>query len=90
MPLQRRLPKRGFTSRLSKNSAELRLHELAIPSEDIIDMDVLKKLNLVPKNTNKVKIILSGELKKSVTIKGLNVTKGALSAIEAAGGKVEN
>ena len=53
-------------------------------------MDVLKKLNLVPKNTNKVKIILSGELKKSVTIKGLNVTKGALSAIEAAGGKVEN
>ena len=90
MPLQRRLPKRGFTSRLSQNSAELRLHELAIPSEDIIDMDVLKKLNLVPKNTNKVKIILSGELKKSVTIKGLNVTKGALSAIEAAGGKVEN
>tara|TARA_B100001142_G_scaffold329998_1_gene395556 strand:+ start:7965 stop:8399 length:435 start_codon:yes stop_codon:yes gene_type:complete len=90
MPLQRRLPKRGFTSRISKNSAELRLHELAIPSEDIIDMDVLKKLNLVPKNTNKVKIILSGELKKSVTIKGLNVTKGALSAIEAAGGKVEN
>ena len=90
MPLQRRLPKRGFTSRLSKNSAELRLHELAIPSEDIIDMDVLKKLNLVPKSTNKVKVILSGELKKSVTIKGLNVTKGALSAIEAAGGKVEN
>jgi len=89
MPLQRRLPKRGFTSRISKNSAELRLHELAIPSEDIIDMDVLKKLNLVPKNTNKVKVILSGELKKSVTIKGLNVTKGALSAIEAAGGKVE-
>lgn len=90
MPLQRRLPKRGFTSRLSQNSAELRLHELAIPSEDIIDMDVLKKLNLVSKKTNKVKIILSGELKKSVTIKGLNVTKGALSAIEAAGGKVEN
>jgi large subunit ribosomal protein L15 len=89
MPLQRRLPKRGFTSRISKNSAELRLHELAIPSEDIIDIDVLKKLNLVPKNTNKVKVILSGELKKSVTIKGLNVTKGALSAIEAAGGKVE-
>lgn len=90
MPLQRRLPKRGFTSRLSQNSAELRLHELAIPSEDIIDIDVLKKLNLVPKSTNKVKVILSGELKKSVTIKGLNVTKGALSAIEAAGGKVEN
>ena len=90
MPLQRRLPKRGFTSRLSQNSAELRLHELAIPTEDIIDMDVLKKLNLVSKKTNKVKIILSGELKKPVTIKGLNVTKGALSAIEAAGGKVEN
>ena len=90
MPLQRRLPKRGFTSRLSQNSAELRLHELAIPSEDIIDMDVLKKLNLVSKKTNKVKIILSGELKKPVTIKGLNITKGALSAIEAAGGKVEN
>ena len=65
MPLQRRLPKRGFTSRVSKISAELRLHELAIPNDEIIDMDVLKKLKLVPKNTKKVKVILSGVKKSS-------------------------
>ena len=89
MPLQRRLPKVGFRSRMAKNTAELRLHELAIPQVDVIDMDCLKKLHLVPANVSKVKIIKSGELDKAVKIKGLAVTKGARAAIEAAGGSVE-
>ena len=89
MPLQRRLPKVGFTSRMARNTAELRLHELAIPSADVIDMDVLKKAHLVPANVSKVKVILSGKLEKAVKIKGLAVTKGARSAIEAAGGSIE-
>jgi|TARA_B100001094_G_scaffold211180_1_gene205036 large subunit ribosomal protein L15 len=89
MPLQRRLPKVGFTSKMAAYSAELRLHELAIPKEDVIDIEVLKKCNLVPKKVNKVKIILSGELDNSVKIKGLAVTKGARKAIEAAGGTIE-
>ena len=89
MPLQRRLPKVGFRSRMAKNTAELRLHELAIPTEDVIDMDVLKKLHLVPAQVSKVKVIKSGELDKAVKIKGLAVTKGARAAIEAAGGSIE-
>ena len=90
MPLQRRLPKVGFTSKMSFRYAELRLHELAILTEDVIDVDVLKKFNLVPKKANKVKVILSGEIKKPIIIKGLNVTKGARKAIESAGGKIED
>lgn len=89
MPLQRRLPKVGFTSRMAKKSAELRLHELAIPTDDIIDMDCLKKLHLVPATVTKVKIIKSGELDKAVKVSGLAVTKGARAAIEAAGGSIE-
>ena len=89
MPLQRRLPKVGFTSRMARNTAELRLHELAIPTEDVIDMDVLKKLHLVPAHVSKVKVILSGELDKAVKLKGVAVTKGARAAIEAAGGSIE-
>jgi len=89
MPLQRRLPKVGFRSRMARNTAELRLHELAIPEHDVVDMDVLKKLHLVPAHVNKVKIIKSGELGKPVNVKGLAVTKGARAAIEAAGGSVE-
>ena len=89
MPLQRRLPKVGFTSRMAKKSAELRLHELAIPTDDVIDMACLKKLHLVPATVTKVKVIKSGELDKAVKISGLAVTKGARAAIEAAGGSVE-
>jgi large subunit ribosomal protein L15 len=89
MPLQRRLPKVGFTSRMAKKSAELRLHELAIPTDDVIDMDCLKKLHLVPATVSKVKVIKSGELDKAVKISGLAVTKGARAAIEAAGGTIE-
>ena len=89
MPLQRRLPKVGFNSRMACNSAELRLHELAIPTDDVIDMDVLKKVHLVPAKVSKVKVILSGKIEKAVKIKGLAVTKGARAAIEAAGGSIE-
>ncbi|MDH4048727.1 MAG: 50S ribosomal protein L15 [Gammaproteobacteria bacterium] len=89
MPLQRRLPKIGFVSLMKSATAELRLHELAIPTEKVIDMDCLKKLNLVPATVTKVKVILSGKLDKAVKIKGLAVTKGAKAAIEAAGGSVE-
>ena len=89
MPLQRRLPKVGFSSRMARNTAELRLHELAIPEDDEIDMAVLKKLHLVPARVGKVKIIKSGDISKAVRVKGLAVTKGARAAIEAAGGSVE-
>ena len=90
MPLQRRLPKVGFTSRMAKYSAELRLHELAIPEADVIDIAVLKDLNLVPAFATKVKVIKSGELDKAVKLKGIAVTKGAREAIEKAGGSIED
>ena len=90
MPLQRRLPKVGFRSRMAKYSAELRLHELELPSADVIDIEVLKKENLVPASVTKVKVIKSGEIEKAVKLKGLAVTKGARAAIEAAGGTIED
>jgi len=89
MPLQRRLPKVGFNSRVGKTRAELRLHELAIPTADVIDIEVLKKFRLVPAQTSKVKVILSGEITKAVKLKGIAVTKGARAAIEKAGGSIE-
>ena len=89
MPLQRRLPKVGFRSRMAKYTAELRLHELVIPKDDFIDLDCLKKLNLVPAHVTKVKVIKSGELQKAVKLKGIAVTKGARAAIEAVGGSIE-
>jgi len=90
MPLQRRLPKVGFRSRMARYTAELRLHELTIPSADVIDMDVLKKANLVPAFVTKVKVIKSGEINKAVKLKGLAVTKGARVEIEKAGGSIED
>ena len=89
MPLQRRLPKVGFSSRMAKYSAELRLHELELPQVDVIDIDSLKKADLIPAQTEKVKVIKSGEIRKAVRIQGLAVTKGARAAIEAAGGSIE-
>ena len=90
MPLQRRLPKVGFASRMARFTAELRLHELEIPTDDVIDIESLKKANLVPAFASKVKVILSGKIEKAVKIKGLAVTKGARVAIEAAGGSIED
>jgi len=89
MPLQRRLPKVGFSSRISRVTTEIRLHELANLDVDVIDLQSLKSAHLINKNILRAKIILSGKLEKSVTVKGLMVTKGAKNAIEAAGGKVE-
>ena len=90
MPLQRRLPKVGFNSRMARFSAELRLHELTIPDADVIDIDVLKKCNLVPAAATKVKVIKSGDLDKAVKLKGIAVTKGAREVIEKAGGSIED
>ena len=71
MPLQRRLPKVGFTSRVGRVSAEIRLHELAAVEADVIDVDSLKKANLINKSTLHVKVMLSGDLDKAVTLKGI-------------------
>lgn len=90
MPLQKRLPKFGFTSRVSLISAEIRLGELNKVDGDVIDLDALKRADLVKLSAKRAKVFLSGELTKAVTLKGLAVTKGAKAAIEAAGGKVED
>ena len=90
MPLQRRLPKFGFTSAKSLVSEEVRLSELAKVSADVVDLAALKQANVIKDDTRFAKIVLSGELDKAVTVRGLKVTKGARSAIENAGGKVED
>ena len=90
MPLQRRLPKVGFSSRVGRVSAEVRLSELNNLGSDVIDVEVLKSANIVTKSTLYVKVMLSGVVDKAVTLKGIRVSKGAKDAIEAAGGKVED
>jgi len=91
MPLQRRLPKVGFRSQMARSSAEVRLHELAlVAGDEVVDIARLKKAHLVPAQTDKVKVILSGTLDKAVKLKGIAVTKGARAAIEAAGGSIED
>jgi len=90
MPLQRRLPKVGFASRSAKLSAEVRLDELAKIDADLIDLEALIKAYIVPARTQKAKVIDSGEITKSVQLKGIKVTPGARKAIEAAGGKIED
>ncbi|MBO9491005.1 50S ribosomal protein L15 [Endozoicomonas sp. G2_1] len=89
MPLKQRLPKFGFTSRKSLVRAEVRLHELNLIEGDVVDIHTLKNANLVARNIETVKIMLSGEINKPVTVRGVGVTKGARAAIEAAGGKIE-
>ncbi|WP_428241723.1 50S ribosomal protein L15 [Gynuella sp.] len=90
MPLQRRLPKFGFQSRIAKTTTEVRLNELAKVDADVVDIAALKKANIINNTMVRAKVILSGEINKAVTVKGLRVTKGAKAAIEAAGGKVED
>ncbi len=90
MPLHRRLPKVGFKSRTQRFVDEIRLHELnALPTE-VVDMEVLRQANLISSIVKRVKIIASGKIGRALTIKGIDVTKGARQAIEAAGGKVED
>ena len=88
MPLQKRLPKYGFSSRIALVSSEIRLSELNKIDGEIVSLDTLRSANLINQNIKQVKIFLSGKLEKAVVIKGLSVTKGAKSAIEAAGGSV--
>ncbi len=89
MPLQKRLPKYGFTSRVGRTTAQVRLSELNAVEGDTVDLAALKKADLVKENIVRARVFLSGELNKAVTLKGLAVTKGAREAIERAGGKVE-
>jgi large subunit ribosomal protein L15 len=89
MPLQRRMPKVGFRSAIKSARAEVRLHELGLVTAQVIDLAALKAQNLVSQFAEQAKVVLSGELKKAVTLKGIAATKGARAAIEAAGGKLE-
>lgn len=89
MPLYRRLPKFGFTSRKAMITAEVRLSELALVEGDVIDLNTLKAANVVGTQIEFAKVMLSGEITRPVTLRGLRVTKGARVAIEAAGGKIE-
>lgn len=89
-PLQRRLPKFGFTSQKALSRAEIRLNELAKVDAEVIDLAALEAANIIHRGIKEAKVILSGEISKAVTVKGLKVTKGARAAIEAAGGKVED
>ena len=90
MPMQKRLPKFGFTSRISRTTAQIRLSELNGVEGDVIDIAALKNADLINDNIARVRVFLSGELGKAVNLKGIAVTKGAREAIEKAGGKVED
>ena len=90
MPLQRRLPKRGFRSRVNTRFAEVRLNELAKVDGDVVDLQALQKAGVVGLKVEKVKAILSGEIDRAVTLKGIAATRGAREAIEKAGGSVES
>jgi len=89
MPLQKRLPKFGFSSRISRVSAEIRTSELNAVAGDVVDLNALRAAGLVNAAILRAKIFLSGTIDRPLTVKGLGVTKGAREAIEAAGGKIE-
>jgi large subunit ribosomal protein L15 len=88
MPLQRRLPKRGFVSLTRGRNAEVRLSEIDKLPVDVIDLLVLKQAGVIAADSLSAKVILSGEIGRKVTLRGVGATKGALAAIEAAGGSV--
>jgi len=89
MPIQRRLPKVGFTSAKKKFSAEIRLNELHGFNSEVITLPLLIKANLVPAHTKRVKVILSGALTEKVNLEGILVTPGAQKIIESVGGTVK-
>jgi len=89
MPLQRRLPKRGFASRTARYNAEIRLYQVQVMNADVINLEALKSEGVVGHAIRTVKIINTGAIERPVTISGLKVSEGAKAAIEAAGGKVE-
>lgn len=91
MPLAKRLPKFGFTSRIGRVTAEVRLHELNLVEGETVDLEALKRADVIGTGMKRARIVLSGEIKKAVTVSSaIAVTKGAKAAIEAAGGKVED
>lgn len=89
MPLQRRLPKTGFRSKVSPTVAEVRLSELTKLTGDTVTLESLKEANLVPLQSLRARIVASGSVAKALTVRGVHLTKGARAAIEAAGGKLE-
>ncbi len=89
MPLQKRLPKYGFTSRIARTTAEIRLSEINGMGVDVVDLDALRKAGLINSSILRAKVFLSGEITRAVTLKGIAATAGAAAAIAAAGGKVE-
>ena len=89
MPLQRRMPKVGFRSKMKAFQAEVRLDELAKVEGTLVNLETLKTANVIPTFAQAAKVVLSGEIKKVVTLKGVGATKGAREAIEKAGGTVE-
>jgi large subunit ribosomal protein L15 len=89
MPLQRRLPKRGFVSLHRNDTAEVRLSDLQKMAADTIDLAALKDAGVVPAHASSAKVIVAGEIKRKIALKGLRASKGARAAIEAAGGSVE-
>jgi len=90
MPLQRRLPKRGFRSRRQPAVAEVRLHEIDAMDAEVVDLSSLRAAGVVHTGIEYAKIIGTGEINRAVAVRGLGVTKGARAAIEKAGGKIED
>jgi large subunit ribosomal protein L15 len=90
MPLQRRLPKRGFVSPLRGNTAEVRLSDLQRLGVEVVDLKALHAAGVIPRLARAAKVIVSGKLERAVTVDGLGVSKGARAAIEAAGGQVKS
>lgn len=88
LPLQMRVPKFGFRSRMALTTAEVRLGELARVAGDEVNLETLKQANVLKRDVKRARIMLSGSIDRAVTVTGIKVTKGARAAIEAAGGKV--
>ena len=88
-PLKQRVPKFGFRSRIGLVTAEVRLSEINAMEAETVDLEALQAATIISRNMKRARVILSGEIARAVTIKGLGITKGAKAAIEAAGGKVE-
>jgi large subunit ribosomal protein L15 len=88
MPLQKRLPKYGFTSRLAAVTAEIRLSELNLITGDVVDIGSLRAAGLINNSIRRAKVFASGEINKALTLRGVGATKGALAAIQAAGGRL--
>jgi large subunit ribosomal protein L15 len=89
MPLQRRLPKRGFVSLSKGDTAEVRTGDLQKLTADVVDLAALKTAGLVPQRASRAKVILAGEIQRQLTVKGIGISKGARAAVEGAGGSVE-